>query len=521
MTKIRKPKTSLSEKLSRVWPFGKRRTEVNDALTLRPMTRGMQAFAMLMFFSLGVLVAGFFFGNPFGFTNGSHVEASGVEAASSVSSEPKKLYQCPMHPDVIEDEPLDCPICGMPLTLMKEPRTGGETASPVAGEREILYWYAPMDSTYVSDTPGKSPMGMDLVPKYADQASGDGAAVQIDPIQVQNIGVVSEPTRMGVIDHTVHTVGFLDFNADDITWVNTKFSGWIENVHVSYVGQEVKEGDPLFDIYSPELVTTQEEYLRALDYKASLEASDRLDAKRQAGSLLRSTRERLMYWDISEEQILALEERRTTQRRITIFSPANGVVAEIMDQALEGMFVKAGMNLYKIADLSTIWVHADVFETDLPWVREGHAAEVSFRHDPDRVIRGQILFLYPEVSKETRTLKICIEVPNADRRLRAGMYADVALHGPPVHDALLISNSAVLRSGKRNLVFVDLGEGRFEPREVTLGIETDQAQVQILSGLSIGDLVVTQSQFMLDSESRVQEAIAKFMKRDKAGQHDD
>ena len=521
MTKIRKPKTSMSERLSRMWPFGKRRTGVNDALTLRPMTRGMQAFAMLMFFFFGVLVAGFFIGDPFGLANGSHAEASGVEAASTVSNEPKQLYQCPMHPEVIEDEPLDCPICGMDLTPMKEPEAESETASPAAGEREILYWYAPMDPTYVRDAPGKSPMGMDLVPKYADQARGDGAVIQIDPVQVQNIGVVSEPARLGEIDHTAHTVGFLDFNADNITWVNTKFSGWIENVHVSYVGQEVKQGDPLFDIYSPELVTTQEEYLRALDYKASLEASDRLDAKRQAESLLRSTRERLMYWDISEAQILALEERGTTQRELTIFSPANGVVAEIMDQALEGMFVKAGMNLYKIADLSTVWVHADVFETDLPWVREGQPAEVSFRHDPDRVIRGQILFLYPELSKETRTLKICVEVPNADRKLRAGMYADVALHGPPVHDALLISNAAVLRTGVRNLVFVDLGEGRFEPREVTLGIETDQAQVQILSGLSDGDLVVTQAQFMLDSESRVQEAIAKFRKRGKAEQHDD
>jgi Cu(I)/Ag(I) efflux system membrane fusion protein/cobalt-zinc-cadmium efflux system membrane fusion protein len=324
---------------------------------------------------------------------------------------------------------------------------------------------------------------------------------------------VSEVARLGTIDRTVRTVGFLDFNADNVTWVNTKFSGWIEEVHVAYVGQEVKQGDPLFDIYSPELVTTQEEYLRALDYKASLESSTRHEARRQAESLLQSTRDRLTYWDINEEQIRALEKRRTTQRRLTIFSPAQGVVTEVMDQALEGMFVKAGMNLYKIADLSTVWVHADVYETDLPWVREGQPAEVSFRHDPDRIVRGQILFLYPEVSKETRTLKICIEVPNDDRQLRAGMYADVIIHGPLVRNAVLIPNSAVLRSGERNLVFVDLGNGRFEPREVTLGIEGDQAQVQILSGLVAGDAVVTQAQFMLDSESRVQEAIAKFMQR--------
>jgi len=487
--------------LKRIW----RPAKAQEALTLKPMTRGMQVFAMAMFFLFGLVTAGFLFGNPFGLDSLPQSGVEPTETVAAASSEPKQLYNCTMHPDMIQEGPGTCPICSMKLAPMKE---------LASGEREILYWYAPMDPTFVSDTPGKSPMGMDLVPKYADENNGGGEGViQIDPVQVQNIGVVSETARLGEIDRTVRTVGFLDFNADDVTWINTKFSGWIEEVHVTYVGQEVKQGDPLFDIYSPELVTTQEEYLRALDYKASLESSERHEARRQAESLLRSTRERLTYWDISEEQIEALEKRRSTQRRLTIYSPANGVVTEVMDEALEGMFVKAGMNLYKIADLSTVWVHADVYETDLPWVREGQPVEVSFRYDPDRIIRGQILFLYPEVSKETRTLKICIEVPNDDRQLRAGMYADVIIHGPLVRNAVLIPNSAVLRSGERNLVFVDLGEGRFEPREVTLGIEGDQAQVQILSGLVAGDAVVTQAQFMLDSESRVQEAIAKFMQR--------
>jgi Cu(I)/Ag(I) efflux system membrane fusion protein/cobalt-zinc-cadmium efflux system membrane fusion protein len=503
-------------------PLRRRTAEEHDALALPAMTRGMQAFAMTLFFLFGIATAAFILGNPFDLAFFSRSRAEPAEAVTTpASTAPKQLYQCPMHPEVIEEQPGECPICTMKLMPMKEPATASATAEAARGEREILYWYAPMDPTYVSDTPGKSPMGMDLVPKYADETSGSARVIQIDPVQVQNIGVVSQAARLGDINRTVRTVGILDFNADDITWINTKFSGWIEKVHVTYVGQEVKEGDALFEIYSPELVTTQEEYLRALDYKKSLESSERLEARRQAESLLRSTRDRLLYWDISEEQIRALETRGTTQRRLTIFSPANGVVTEVMDQALEGMFVEAGMNLYKIADLSTVWVHADVYETDLPWVRENQPAEVSFRYDPDRIFRGQILFLYPEVSKETRTLKICVEVPNEDRQLRAGMYADVIIHGPPVHNALLIPNSAVLRSGERDLVFVDLGKGRFEPRRVTLGIEGDKAQVQILSGLAAGDAVVTQSQFMLDSESRVQEAIAKFLGRRTAGSDTD
>ena len=498
----------MSEKTTLFRGLFRRRTRREaEALALPPMSRGLQLFAMILVFVLGLAAATFVLLNPLDLAILSRSATDDVEpSTAAAATRPEQLYQCPMHPEVIEREAGDCPICAMKLMPMDQ------TAK---GETEILYWYAPMDPTYIRDEPGLSPMGMKLVPKYADEA-GAGAVIEIDPVQVQNIGVVSKVARRGEVARTVRTVGILDFNADLITWVNTKFSGWIEKVHVNYVGQQVHRDEPLFEIYSPELVTTQEEYLRALEYKASLEGSERSETRRQAESLLRSTRDRLVYWDISEDQIRALEKNRVVQRRLTVRAPADGVVTEVMDEALEGMFVRAGMNLYKIADLSSLWVHADIYESDLPWVREDQPAAVSFRFDPDRVFRGKILFLYPEVSQETRTLKICVEVPNQQNRLRAGMYTDVVIHGPPLADAILIPDSAVLRSGERDLVFVDLGEGRFEPREVMLGIRGEGDVVQVASGLAAGEAVVTQAQFMLDSESRVQEAIAKFMSRGSA-----
>jgi RND family efflux transporter MFP subunit len=198
---------------------------------------------------------------------------------------------------------------------------------------------------------------------------------------------------------------------------------------------------------------------------------------------------------------------------LTFTSPADGVVAEVMSEALEGMFVKPGMNLFKIADLSSVWVHAHIYEQDIPWIRQGQIAVVSFRNAPEKQFRGKVLFLYPEVSRDTRTLKICVVVPNPQRHLRPGMYADVLVQGPPVKNAVAVPQSAVIHSGMRNIIFVDLGEGRFDPREVDLGVKGKTDRVQVVNGIAAGEKVVTQAQFMLDSESRTQEAIAQYRKR--------
>lgn len=450
---------------------GKKTAEARDALSLPPMTRGMQAFSLISFFILGAALAWFAVANPLGmsFLPGQEEPTAAPAVAADT------VYQCPMHPEVVESGPADCPICGMDLVE---------------------------------------------VGRYAALADADGPGViRIDPVQVQNIGVVSVEARSEAIARSSRTVGILDFDAERVTWINTKFEGWIEKVHVNYVGQEVRQGEPLFEIYSPDLVSTQEEYLRALDYAESLVGSGRPETHRQADSLLHSTRERLAYWDITDDQVRRLETSRQVQRSLTVAAPTDGVVAQVMSDSLEGMYVKPGMNLYKIASLSGLWAHADVYEQDIPWVRVGQRARISFRNDPSREIHGKVLFLYPQVSSETRTLKICVEVPNPDRRLRPGMYADVVVDGPPVKNAIVVPQSAVIRSGKRNIVFKDLGEGRFEPVEVTLGVMGEGDRLQVLTGVAAGERVVTQAQFMLDSESRIQEAIAKFRQRPAAADH--
>jgi Cu(I)/Ag(I) efflux system membrane fusion protein/cobalt-zinc-cadmium efflux system membrane fusion protein len=429
----------------------------------------------------------------------------------------KQLWTCGMHPQVIQDEPGECPICGMTLVPVNDTQTQEAAAAQPAQERKIKYWQAPMDPTFISDKPGKSPMGMDLVPVYEDEVEeAPAGTIRIDPVFVQNIGVQSTELRRTDIPFTIRTVGTLTYNDGQIAWVTTKFDGWIEGVSVNYVGEPVKKGQKLFEIYSPQLVTTQKEYLQALDYAQRMGEGNYPDIAARAQSLLVSSRERLKYWDISDDQIEELEASRQLRRTLAVVSPVDGLVVEKMDQALEGMFVKAGMNLYKIVDLSTIWVEVEIFENQVPWLQIGQRAEVELPYEPGKQHAGRVRYLYPFLNKKTRTMKVSIELPNPGQKLRADMYANVIFDVPSARDVLAVPEEAVIHSGTRNIVVLDRGDGRFQVKEVVLGVN-GSGLWEVKEGLDEGDLIVVSSQFLIDSESNLREAIQKMISEPKAG----
>ena len=387
----------------------------------------------------------------------------------------------------------------------------GQEASASGGEREVVFYRNPMDPTITSPVPATDEMGMDYVPVYADeaqQALGAGATVAIDPVVVQNMNVRTQLVERRDLRREIRTVGYLEYDQERMVTVTTKYDGWVEKVHVNHVGEPVAEGDGLFEVYSPELVQTEHELLSAIRYAARL-ADAAGDARRHAEGLVAAARTRLAFWDISADQIARLEETGEIFRTLTVTAPAGGLVMKRMP-GLEGMAVTPGMEAYHIADITSLWLSVEVFEDQVIWIRPGAEAEVTFTYFPGETIRGVVEFIEPELSEQTRTLTVKIAVPNPDGRLRKGMFATVVFDPVVVRGAITVPTESVLRTGRRSVVITALGGGRFEPREVDPG-HAHGGLVEVRSGLAAGERIVTSSQFLLDSESRLRAAVQRML----------
>ena len=406
---------------------------------------------------------------------------------------------------------------------MAMPGAADPAMDPPAGERggderEILYWRAPMDPNYTSDRPGKSPMGMDLVPVYADEAPADRGAdagehpgVRVSQAFLQNFAVRTDIVRRGALPVSIRTVGILAHNEERVVSVQTKYEGWIERATVNNVGETVERGDVLFEIYSPQLVTTQREFLGAMDYVGRLRDGGAYpEAIERARSLLEASRERLLYWDMTAEQIDELAASGEVTRTVRVFAPASGFIVEKMGDSMEGMKLGPGMTILKIADHSTLWAETDFYEDDLRHIREGQAVVIEADAFPGREWSGRILFFRPAVNPQTRTLTAFVDVANPDLRLRPMMYVNVTVRTSGAVDAVMVPSEAILHSGTRAVVVVAMGGGVFEPREVVLGTESEGMQ-EIAAGLDGGERIVVSSQFLIDSDSNLRAAISQLL----------
>ncbi len=388
--------------------------------------------------------------------------------------------------------------------------TQAHSDSPCPNGAAPLYWKAPMDPTFIRDEPGKSPMGMDLVPECpsSTEAPSEGAVV-IDSTTIQNIGVRTAPVERRDLARSVRAVGRVSYDERRVAHVHTKVQGWVEKLFVDFVGQKVERGQPLLEIYSPELVATQEELLLAARYRDATGDSPFEDVRGGGDSLFEATKRRLALWDVPEREVETLLETGEVKRTLTLYAPASGVITALGVRS--GMEIQPNENLYTIADLSRVWVVADVYEYELPWLELGQRATVELSYLPGERMEGELTYIAPFLDAKTRTAEVRLELDNTRGKLKPEMFGTAVIETTPHPNALAIPSDAVIRSGTRTIAVVALGEGRFEPRDVELGLDTGDGWFEVLSGLQDGDEVVISSQFLIDSESNLQEAVSKLL----------
>ena len=400
-----------------------------------------------------------------------------------------------------EGEEVTCPVCGRHVAKKL----------PQPFSKKILYWTDPMIPGFKSEKPGKSPMGMNLVPVYEEEegvftempAPAGYAPILVSPQKQQFIGVKTAPVQRRTMTKTIRTVGRVSVDETRIVHVHPKVEGWIEEVYAKYEGDAVKRGQPLFSFSSPDFITTQQEHLSALQGLQQLPTEVSPDVRAAAQANVAAARQRLLWWDITEEQIQELEQRWAPAKTLILTSPIDGVV--LKKHVWPGEFMERGADFFHLADLSTVWVDAELYEYDLPLVTVGQETVVVLPHDPDHQLRGEVVYVAPILKPETRTAIARLEFPNPDGLLKPEMYvtAQIVVN---LGERLAVPEEAILDTGTRQILFVDKGQGVFEPRDVTIGAKADGYD-EVKRGIAEGEAVVTSGNFLIDSESRLKAAL--------------
>jgi RND family efflux transporter MFP subunit len=371
-----------------------------------------------------------------------------------------------------------------------------------------------MNPKITSQSPAKDEMGMDFVPVYEDETKGGGGAnlpegyatIQVGAERIRLTGIQSAPAVRETISHPVRAAGVVVPDERRVRRVQAKIDGWVEKLHSNFTGQLVTKGQPLLEIYSPELVATQREYLLARAGVERMKESPYEDARQMSSGLAQAARTRLKLFDVPESFIEELERTGKVRRTVTMNAPVSGYVTG--KEVFEGTRVSPGMDLLTVTDLSRVWIEADLYEYEAQSVRVGQTATLETVADPGAKLKGRVAFIYPTFSPETRTLKVRFEFPNPGLRLKPQMYANVSLDSDGV-TGVVIPDSALIETGVRQIVFVDAGDGSFEPREVKVGVRGD-GKAQILSGVKAGENVAVRANFLLDSESKLRAALTKM-----------
>ncbi len=416
-------------------------------------------------------------------------------------------WTCGMHPSVRLQEPGQCPICNMQLVpVEKMDKSSGEMMKDNGTDEMKMKGSSDEEMDEMQNMQGMDHSMHGMAGMNKPKSGSTSSTFTVSPERQQRIGVKTEEIKVRPMTKKIRTVGMVELDETKIEHIHTKFSGWIDKVFVDYTFQHVKKGDPLFSIYSPELVSTQEEYLLALRSNKILSENKFSEIREGASSLVNASRRRLKLWDISEGQIRELEKTGKVKTSLVIYSLVTGHVT--YKNAFDNMYVEPNTRIYTIADHTTAWVNADIYESDISLVKEGQKATITVESIPGEVIEGKVAFIWPHLMAKTRTTKARIIFPNPDLKLLPEMYANVNID-IPLKTTLTVPDSAVLQTGKQNIVFVDRGNGNMEIRKVELGHEAE-GYFEVLRGLNEGDRVVSRANFLIDAESKIQSAVASW-----------